>query len=92
MHTADIPLFPTISAVVTFLKFEHIDSETPEDIKSLFQIPSDYNKSKIQMNFDFQEKEPEDGEEEDGKQEIEEGEDDNDDDDENEENGKKHLV
>jgi len=56
----DIPIFPTISAVVTFLKFEHIasDSDTFSDtvssVRSLFVIPPHYNRSKIQMQFDFQ--------------------------------------
>lgn len=50
----DIPIFPTISGIVTFLEFEHKQLN-----HSLFQIPEDYNVSKIQLNFQFDEKDEE---------------------------------
>jgi len=46
----DIPVVPTVSAVVTILNFRHQENEP-----TLFDIPKDYNKTNIKLNFDFEE-------------------------------------
>lgn len=44
----ELPVVPTLSAVVTFLRFDSCHAED-----SLFIIPDDYKVDKILLNFDF---------------------------------------
>lgn len=48
----DVPVFPTLSAVVTFLNYQEKEIDQEQ-----FIIPSTYNKSQIQLNFEFDKQE-----------------------------------